>query len=72
MPVGRAPAVLTSTSVIGTAAADPGGTGCPARPAERRPGRAIAGTRISVTVPQPWHSPHRPAHFVLRQPHSEH
>jgi hypothetical protein len=26
----------------------------------------------SATVPQASHSPHRPAHFVVRQPHAEH
>jgi hypothetical protein len=43
----------------------------PARPA-RIVARASTGTLASVTVPQAWHSPHRPAHLVLRQPHSEH
>ena len=29
-----------------------------------------AGVDVSATVPQAWHSPHRPTHFVLAQPHS--
>ncbi len=35
---------------------------------------AAAGgvTLAATTVPQAWQPPHRPAHFVLRQPHSEH
>jgi len=39
---------------------------------ERSPARAGDGARASATVPHPWHSPHLPAHFMLRQPHSEH
>jgi hypothetical protein len=27
-------------------------------------------TPTSSTVPQDWHSPHRPAHFPVAQPHS--
>jgi hypothetical protein len=30
----------------------------------------MAGAVISATVPQAWHSPQRPDHFVVRQPHS--
>ena len=26
---------------------------------------------ISLTVPQAWHSPHRPTHLIVVQPHSE-
>ena len=50
----------------------------PAGPAGRGPllagpsRRSRAGTLASTTVPHCWHSPHRPAHFVLCQPHSEH
>ena len=29
-----------------------------------------AGPAVSSTVPQAWHSPQRPDHFVVRQPHS--
>ena len=32
--------------------------------------RAMAGADISSTVPQAWHSPQRPDHLVVRQPHS--
>jgi hypothetical protein len=30
------------------------------------------GAEISSTVPQAWHSPHLPTHFVALQPHSTH
>ena len=41
----------------------------------RRPGLSTAAVRVvappaSATVPQAWHSPHRPTHFALVQPHS--
>jgi hypothetical protein len=67
MPVGRTLAARTSTSVIGTAAP-------PVRAAAATAGlsrvRASAGTAASSTVPHAWHSPHRPDHRVVRQPHS--
>jgi hypothetical protein len=60
-------AVVASTCPIGTAGALTG-------PAMTR--RSPAGTGATVpascTVPHAWHSPHRPAHLVVRQPHSVH
>ena len=32
--------------------------------------RAICGAPSSSTVPQAWHSPQRPTHFIELQPHS--
>src|SRR5690625_1646932 len=60
-PVARARAVSTSTSAIGWAATT---------------GRAAAAVRTvvapaSATVPQAWHSPQRPTHLAVVQPHSE-
>jgi hypothetical protein len=62
-----------SMSVIGTAGAEAAAAAAPARLPLRDPGRAAAGaTLTSATVPQPWQSPHRPAHRIVRHPHSEH
>ncbi len=36
------------------------------------PARTSRGTAASATVPQAWHSPHRPTHFGACQPHSLH
>ncbi|CAB4552676.1 unannotated protein [freshwater metagenome] len=33
---------------------------------------SFLGADISSTVPQAWHSPHLPTHFVALQPHSTH
>jgi hypothetical protein len=52
--------------------------GDPAWTGTREPGRVRARASADAealawaTVPQLWHSPHRPAHFLLCQPHSEH
>jgi hypothetical protein len=69
--VGLAVAAVASTREIGTAA-DPGkaagsprSNACPVLPVAAR-------CLLCATVPQVWHSPHRPAHLLLRQPHSEH
>src|SRR3954452_16271408 len=59
-PVARACASSTSTSAIGVAAALTG----PA--AVVRTGTSTT----SSTVPQAWHSPHRPTHLGVTQPHS--
>jgi len=37
-------------------------------PAAVRP----TGVPTSATLPQAWHSPHRPTHLAASQPHSEH
>ncbi|GAB2735503.1 hypothetical protein GCM10027273_12810 [Nocardioides pakistanensis] len=37
-------------------------------PADVRP----TGAPASATLPQAWHSPHRPTHFAVSHPHSEH
>jgi hypothetical protein len=34
--------------------------------------RAAFGAPTSATVPQAWHSPHRPIHRAAVHPHSEH
>jgi len=60
-------AVVASTCPIGTAGALTG----PAV-ARRSPAGVAAAAPASSTVPQAWHSPHRPAHLVERQPHSVH
>jgi hypothetical protein len=52
----------TSISVMGCAGAVTG-------PAAVRPGLAAAD-RASSTVPQDWHSPQRPTHLPVSQPHS--
>ena len=62
IPVGRARALSTSISVIGRAGLRVGGV-----TAVRGP---VAATASSTTVPQAWHSPHRPTHFAAVQPHS--
>src|SRR3984957_20958037 len=36
------------------------------------PARTSRGTAASATVPQAWHSPHRPTHLGACQPHSLH
>jgi hypothetical protein len=38
----------------------------------RMPVRAGRGILASSTVPQAWHSPHRPVHLSACQPHSVH
>jgi hypothetical protein len=60
-------AAVASTCPIGTAGALTG----PAL-TRRSPLGAGAAAAASSTVPHAWHSPHRPAHFVVRQPHSAH
>ena len=83
MPVGRAVASVASTRWMGTAAVLPGPLPVnpgPAKPgpaslvliraAARVPARASRGSTASWTVPQAWHSPHRPAHLADCQPHS--
>ena len=61
-PVGTARADSTSTSPIGRAALLTG------------PALVVrtAGAVVSATVPQAWHSPHRPTHLAVSQPHSAH
>ena len=49
----------TETSPIGTAGRVTG-------PAAAR----VAGAPASATDPQAWHSPHRPTHLAVSQPHS--
>jgi hypothetical protein len=60
-------AVVASTWPIGTAGVLTG----PAK-TRRSPACAGAAAPASCTVPHAWHSPHRPAHLVARQPHSVH
>jgi hypothetical protein len=60
-------AVVASTWPIGTAGALTG----PARTRRNLAG-AGAAAPASSTVPHAWHSPHRPAHLVVCQPHSVH
>lgn len=62
MPVGRAVAALTSISPITRA-------GSETRPLATV--RAVAPP-TSSTLAQAWHSPQRPTHFGLSQPHSTH
>ena len=50
----------TDTSPIGTAGRVTG-------PAA---GRAWSARRASATEPHAWHSPHRPTHLAVSQPHS--
>ena len=59
-PVGTARAASTSTWPIGRAGVLTG------------PAAVVrtAGADVSSTVPQAWHSPHRPTHLVVAQPHS--
>ncbi len=64
MPVGRCSAVPAEISVMGRAARVAVG----ARGAGIRPPPASAST----TVFHCWHSPQRPTHFALVQPHSAH
>ena len=46
--------------------------GCPPfRPTGRRV-RARVGMAACSTVPHAWQPPHRPDHFLVRQPHSAH
>jgi hypothetical protein len=52
----------TGTWLIGTAGELTG-------PAAVRPEGWAA---LSATLPQAWHSPHRPTHLAVSQPHSEH
>ncbi|GAB3195447.1 hypothetical protein GCM10027062_02430 [Nocardioides hungaricus] len=52
----------TDTWPIGTAGRVTGAAGV-------RPDGAAAA---SATEPQAWHSPQRPTHFAVSQPHSEH
>ncbi len=60
-------AVVASTCPIGTA----GALTAPAT-TRRGPACGAAAAPASCTVPHAWHSPHRPAHLVVRQPHSVH
>ena len=63
MPDGTERAPSIATSVIGRAGAATG-------PAVVRPdGREPPATS---TVPQAWHSPQRPTHLAVVQPHSAH
>jgi len=55
-------ALVTSTSPIGT-----GREMALATAAVR-----VVGAPTSLTDPQAWHSPHRPTHFTVAQPHSAH
>ncbi len=65
MPVGQCSAGVVSMLVIGRAARSAEGlSGAGARP----PMPVVAAD--STTVFHAWHSPHRPTHFVLAQPHS--
>ena len=59
-PVGTARADSTLTCPIGRAGLLTG------------PGAVVrtAGADTSATVPQAWHSPQRPTHFVVAHPHS--
>jgi hypothetical protein len=70
MPVGRAAAPVASTREIGTAADPIAAAGSPCSARLARPG--VTGALLCEIVPQVWHSPHRPAHLLLCQPHSEH
>ena len=68
MPVGRAATTIASTRRMGTAAVL---AGAALRwSTVRVPGRADRRRAASWTVPQAWHSPHRPAHLADCQPHS--
>ena len=60
-PVGRATARRASTSPMGMAGRS---TVLAVVRAETAP--------TSETLPHAWHSPHRPTHFAVCQPHSEH
>ncbi len=62
IPVGRDSASIADTLAIGVAGDDTG-------PAVIR---AALGAPTSATVPQAWHSPQRPIHRGVVQPHSEH
>ena len=55
-------ALAKSTSPIGFAA----------EVIEPATSESFFGAAISSTVPQAWHSPHLPTHFVALQPHSTH
>src|SRR5258708_25822279 len=70
MPVGLAAAPVASMRDMGTAGA-PGLTDGRPRSSARPERSATAGRPLSATDPQVWHSPQRPAHLVLCQPHSE-
>ncbi|CAB4762896.1 unannotated protein [freshwater metagenome] len=61
-PLDLAFALAKSTSPIGRAAE----VTLPAT------SESFLGADISSTVPQAWHSPHLPTHFVALQPHSTH
>ena len=68
MPVGRAVASVASTMPIGIAGVL---AGAALRwETARIPALASRGTPASWTVPQAWHSPHRPLHLADCQPHS--
>src|SRR5260221_13928805 len=69
MPVGLAAAPVASMRDMGTAGA-PGLTDGRPRSNARPERPATAGRPLSATDPQVWHSPQRPAHLVLCQPHS--
>src|SRR6476660_8903926 len=62
IPVGRDSASLAETLAIGIAGDVTGPSVI----------RAAFGAPISATVPQAWHSPHRPIQRAEVQPHSEH
>ena len=76
MPVGRAAASVASTLPIGSTTAlawAPPAVSEPRWTAARtdsREARASRGGPASATVPQAWHSPHRPAHLADCHPHS--
>lgn len=61
MPVGTPAVVVASTALIGTARV----TGALAMTRE-------VGVPASATLPQVWHSPHRPTQRWVVQPHSLH
>jgi hypothetical protein len=66
--VGRARASVASTWPIGSAGVL---TGAAVRAATAwMPARASRGALACSTVPQAWHSPHRPVHLGACQPHS--
>ena len=60
IPVGMPAVAVASTSLIGTALR----TGVAAE-------TDADGGRLSATLPQAWHSPHRPTQRTVLQPHSE-
>jgi hypothetical protein len=71
MPVARAAAPEASIFEMGTAGA-PGLTAGSLRSSVRPERPPLACAAPSLTEPQVMHSPQRPAHFMLCQPHSLH